>query len=352
MDWTSSGIEHEWRFQLVDGVSFSPIGWLGNVKGGSITEGWRTDLRSSCTLDLDGRDIPLSAAVRVWHFARLGTEEYSELVGTFFPDPWGGTYEYGRMSGDVQLYSALCKLSNARWKGVGKMGKGANVIAKFKEIAGWCHATPWITPSWNTSKKFAETWVWVYPTDSALVGAQRCADAMGGYLGADEQGRVTLTPYTAPSKMGKTWAITPGGIALVGVDVNVPDLVNSVTAKHESGGKTYTASASVVSTHPWAEGRIGRLEAKELSSVTIQEGSSIQTQLNNAVKRELNSVSDMRRTFTLDALYDPSVKCGTAGSFTYRDSDADEGISCKAVCSSREIQLDHTAQMSLTLEEL
>lgn len=353
MDWSSSGIEHEWQYQLVSGDTFAPMGWLTTVTGGKITEGWRTDLRTSCTLSLDGGDIPLNCAVRVWHVASYRGEEVRELLGTFHPDPFGGTYEYGRMTGDVQLYSSLSKLSNARWKGTSAwMKKGQSVIAQFKRIAGWCYVPAWVTPSWKTSATFASTWVWVYATDSAYKGAQVCADAIGGYLGVDAEGRVTLTPYTAPSKMPQTWTIPTASIVALGVDVDVPSVVNKVTAKYENNGKTYTSEANVASTHPWAESRIRRVMAEELTSVTIQEGSSIQTQLDKATKSHLASVSDMKRTFSVDTLYSNEVRCGTVGLFEYRDSPNDEGIRAKVFCSAREINLDYKADMSLTLEEL
>lgn len=351
MDWTRSGIQHAWEYQLVDATAMTERGWLMNVTGGKLTEAYRGDLRSQLSLDLDGETVPLGCAVRVWHTATYDGENVRELLGTFFPTPMGGKYEYGRMSGSVSLYSALVKLQGTRGKQVRSVGK-FNIIAHFNEICGWALVTPYVQPGWNESKKFAAVYVWPMPSESILAEAQRCADAIGGYLGVDEHGRVTLKPYVLPSKLGQSWELLPGGITHLGVDIDVPDVVNRIVAKYENNGKTYGAVADLDASHPWSRQSIGRIVAEELTSVQVAEGANIQKTLDDAVKKELTSKTTATNTYSVDTDYSADIRCGTAGRLFYRDSNDDAGIDAKVFCSGREVNLDYTADMRLTLEAL
>ena len=349
MDWTLSGITHEWQYQLVDSATLTARGWLDGVKGGKLTEAYRGETRSQLALDLDGSEIPLGSAVRVWHVATYGEETVRECMGTFHPEPAGGKYEYGRMTSSVTLYSSLMKLKTTKGKQVRSVGK-VNVINHFKEIVPWALAVPYVAPSWQTGKNFADGYVWQMPSESIYAEAQRCADAIGGYLGVDVMGKVTLTPYKKPSSLPESFWLLPGTVVHFGVDVDVPELVNRIVAKHEKDGKTYTSVANLDASHPWSKESIGRIVAEELTNVTIQDGSSIQTQLDKATKQALEERKAAKRTFTVQSNYDSAARCGAAGHLTYND--ITETINAKVFCSGREIQLDHTADMSLTLEEL
>lgn len=351
MDWSKSGIYHEWQYQLVDSTTLTERDWLTNVTGGRITEAYRGDLRTQLALDLDGGEVPMGTAVRVWHTATYGGETVRELLGTFHAEPTGGKYELGRMTSSVTLYSSLVKLRDTRGKQVRSVGK-SNIINHFNEIVPWALATPWVQPDWATSKNFSAGYVWQMPSESILAEAQRCADAIGGYLGVDEYGRVTLKPYVLPSKLGQSWQLLPGEITHLGVDIDVPDVVNRIVAKHEANGKTYTSVANLDASHQWSKESIGRIVAEELTNVTIQDGSSIQTQLDKATAAELKSRANATNTYSVDTSYHADVRCGTAGRLVYVDSPDDDGIDARVFCSGREIQLDHTADMSLTLEEL
>ena len=351
MDWSKSGILHGWEYQLVDGVTLAERGWLDNVTGGSITESYRGDLRTQLSLDLDGGEVPMGTAVRVWHTATYEDETVRECLGTFHAEPLGGTYRLGRMTGSVTLYSSLVKLRDTRGKQVRSVGK-SNIIAHFKEIVPWALATPWVQPDWATSKNFSDGYVWQMPSESILKEVQRCADAIGGYLGVDEYGRVTLKPYVLPSKLGQSWQLLPGEITHLGVDIDVPDVVNRITAKHEKDGKTYTSVANLDAAHPWSKENIGRVIAQELTSVQVEEGANVQKTLDDATAKELKAKTTATNTYSVDTSYHADVRCGTAGRLVYVDSPDDDGIDVRVFCSGREIVLDHTADMSLTLEEL
>lgn len=350
MQWTQSGIAHSWDFQLVDSVNLSDgRGWLSGVTGGKLTESYRGDTRSMVTLDLDGATIPLGTAVRVWHTATYNGETERECLGTFHPEPYSYDYDMGRSHGSITCYSSLKKLSSTLSGNVRGVGK-VNVINWFKTIAVWAMCVPWVQPSWKTSATFSSSYVWDMTAENFLTEAQRCADAVGGYLGVDEQGRVTLTPYIAPSDMPSTWTLD--GLALVGVKVDTPDIVNRVVAKYEKDGKTYKAVKDADSTHPWAKAKIGRIEAVSINPSTIEDGANIQQTLDKLVADELKSKTSTTTDYSVDAMYSALIKCGTVGTFVYQDSLDNEGIMAKVLCSGREIALDYTAQMALTLEEI
>ena len=356
MDWSSSGIKHEFAYELVDAVTLDSRGrWLDGVTGGTITESYRSEARSTCTLELDGSSVPWGCAVRVRHYAYLGAESFSEVLGTFQPEPMDSTYEYGRRSGSVDMYSSLKKLSTHFYKGVTGVAKGAAIVPHFKAVVADGQAVPWVSPSLSTSKGFGAYYAWVRPKESDYAEAQRCADALGAYLGVDAQGRVTLTPYVLPQKMSESWRLEGG--AMLGVDIDEPDIVNRVVVAYEdnSGGKTktYTAMATLADSSPWSYKKIGRFETVEANAPTFDDGvsaSQIQTALDKLVAQEL-AAHQGKATYTVSALYDPNVRCATAGRFVYADSPADKGISARVFCSERQIDLTY-GDMTLTLEEV
>ena len=78
----------------------------------------------------------------------------------------------------------------------------------------------------------------------------------------------------------------------------------------------------------------------------------VQSNLDRIVANELASRSSTGNVYEVRALFDPSVRPGTVGTVAYADSPRDAGLSFRAFCSQREIQLDPAMTMTLTLEEM
>lgn len=352
MNWGTSGIVHSFSYQLVDARDLTTAkGWLDGVTGGSITETYRGDNRSSCSLDLNGASIPWGCAVRVWHDASYDGENVHEMLGTFQPEPMDNQYRFGRESGSVDLYSSIKKLSTIYSSAITGVGK-VNVIQHFKDVVSNAMGVPWVQPDWKTSATFGKAYTWVRPRESNRDECQRCADALGGYISVDERGRVTLKPYVLPSKLPSTWTLE--NVTLEGVDVDVPDIVNRVVAYHEENvngkTKTYAQMAELPASSPYYKWTIGRHETITLNPSTIQPNADINAQLLKLAQQEL-AAHQGKNTYSCTAMYDPTVKCGTAGRLVYQDANA-PGIDAQVFCSEREIKLDHTALMTLTLEQL
>lgn len=339
---------HSWEYQLVDGRDLSTgRGWLKRVTGGKISETYRGENRASCSLDLDGEEIPLGCAVRIWH----ATEESRECLGTFIPEPMDSTYQYGRKSGTVELYSTIKRLSTMFSSAITGVGK-VNVLSHFREVVTNAYSTPWVQPSWQTSKLFSKAYTWNRTQESNLAEAQRCADAVNGYIGVDAQGRVTMRPYVQPWKLPQSWTLAD--VTLDGVEIDVPEIVNRVVAYYErsSGNttKTYAQMAELPTTSPYYKGRIYRHETVTINPPTIDESGNINAQLLAYAQKEL-AAQQSKNVYSCSALYDSRVKCGTAGKLNYTDSPSGT-LSANVFCSAREIALDHTAMMTLTLEEV
>jgi hypothetical protein len=362
LDWTASGIENTFRFEAVDCRQLeNHICDLEGVTGGKLTQSYRGDYRASGTLDLDGTEVPDHCAVRIWHTARLGAASVTECLATLIPQPPSRTLERGRVTGSVELYSAMKSLDGDLLTANSTIAKGTAAWSKFKSIVNNSGQVAVVDSGiQSTNKTLGSAWTWEHGK-SALSAAQKMADVCGGYIEVDAQGHVCLVPYENPASRATGGTISTGidSLVLLGVSMSQNDICNKVVASFDKGSgdskKTYTAAAELDPVHPWSFANIGRWCAQECDAPsTLDDKSSesyIKAQLAAAVKKELNSASATTRTFGVTMLYTPEVDVGNAMRLRYQDSDGGEVIDANVFISQREITLDGSMQMELTCEE-
>ena len=351
MDWHASGITNSYEFELLD-RSLNHTGWLDNVVGGSIVQSYRGDYRVTASLDLDGQIPSISGYVRIWHVATLGGETVRTCLATLVPELPGMEYRLGRWTGSLDLYSAMKKLDTSLRPKDGGIGSGKNLSSFWKTLVTDAGAQALILGGISTTAVSTKAFVFGFG-DPVLSNVHVIADALGGYVEVDPQGRVCLAKYVLPSKRGVSWSLTSGpeSIMLVGVEREEPDMVNRVVARYEdANGKVIYADSMLAASHPWSWQNTHRkvTEAIEPESPT----GSGSTWLKSYADKQLAALSSTKSRYEVVTLFDPSIKPGTVGKVAYADSPDDGGLSFKAFCSQREIQLDAAMTTTLTLEEL
>ena len=350
MDWRASGISNSFEFELLD-RGLAHAGWLDGVTGGSIVQSHRGDFRVTASLDLDGDIPPIGGYVRIWHTARLGGESVRTCLATLVPELPGMEYRLGRWTGSLDLYSGMKRLETSVWEKDYGIAKNTAIAAKWKSFVENGGSVAYVAPGISTTKKTSSSWVLGFG-ESVLSTCHELASAVSGYIEVDELGRVCLVPYVMPSKRSASWRLESGeeSIMLIGVDREPPELCNRVMARYESNGKNYFSATYLPSSHPWSWGQTGRKESYVMEPTDVP--SPVQSNLDRIVANELASRSSTGNVYEVRALFDPSVRPGTVGTVAYADSPRDAGLSFRAFCSQREIELDAAMTTTLTLEEI
>ena len=350
MDWRASGIANSYEFELLD-RSLSRTGWLDGVTGGSVEQSYRGDYRVAASLELDGEIPAIDGYVRIWHNATLDGETVRTCLATLVPELPDVEYRLGRWTGSVDLYSGMKRIETAIWQKDYGIAKNTAIASKWTDFVRNTGSVPYVAPGISTAKKTSAAWVMEFGT-SVLSTCHSLADAVNGYIEVDEAGRVCLVPYVLPSKRSASWELASGieSIVLIGVEREAPVIVNRVAARHELNGKMYYSLADLPSSHPWSFGRIGRRESYSLEVDEV--ASPVQSNLDRIAANELAARSATGSRYEVRALFDPSIRPGTVGAVSYADSPHDAGVSFRAFCSQREIELDAAMTTTLTLEEL
>ena len=348
MDWTASGIANSYEFELVN-TSLNHVGWLDGVTGGTITQTYRGDYRCVASLDTDGTVPPANRYVRIWHVARLGDETVRTMLATLQPDLPGGEYRLGRWTRSVDLYSPMKKLDTTLKVKDSGFSKNTVLAPWWSSTVSANGAVPYVSPSISQTKTATSARVWEFGSP-LLSSLHDVANMLSGYIEVDAEGRVCLVPYVLPSRRGVSWSLESGAdsIMLVGVGLESPEPVNRVIARYESNGKVSYAASTVDPSHPWSYANIGRIVTE---AVDDPQGSG-DGWLQKLTDRELAARTSAKGLYEVTTLFDPAIQPGTVGTVSYWDSPDDGGLSFKAFCSQREIQLDAAMTMTLTLEEL
>lgn len=366
MDWTQSGIFNSFEFEAVN-HSNSHLGWLDGILGGKITESYRGDYRSTCSLDYDGltcnfdgilQDIALeNIGIRIWHTATLGEESIRQPLGTFFQDKNDSHYELSRKTGTLNLFSSLFKMSKDYRCGNRSIPKGTNALTHFSNTVSYAFCKPYIDSgikAYTTTKQ--RTWE---AGTSSLSECHTIAGQVGGRVEPDVWGRVCLVPYTRPSKKAESFRLETGknSTVLLGVDIQEPEIINRVIMSytHTVDETSYDlfASAEVAKSHKWHPNKIGRWATLnyQMSEGDFENYSKAQMQsyMNNKVKSVLNENSSALEVYSVKTLYQP-FNLGEVGRFLY--ADGGEPIWKKVLMSQREINIDSSMLMEITLEAI
>ncbi len=360
-DWSASGIKNEFSFECVDTRSPNVhICWLDGITGGKITQTYRGDYRVSATLDFDGTEIPKHCAIRIWHKASLNGEVETEELATLIPQSTSNNLSRGRITGSLDLYSAMRFLDNDLLPSNMTFNKGKAAWEMFQSLCG-TGGFSYVVDSGiqSTQAKLASAWICEHGK-SRLTAMQKMADVANGYIVMNTHGQVCLQPYVNPSKAATNGDITTevNSLILLGVDISTGDICNKVIASYETGTdknkNVYTAEAKLAANHPWSFQSLGYWATQEANSPTFSDKDSedtITAQLQKTVDKALAQASSYTRTFGVNMLYTPRVRVGQAYNLFYQDSDNGEKISANVFVSQKEINLDAAMECSITCEE-
>lgn len=349
IDWAAS-VENRYEYDLVDSRDLDTVvGTLdGVVPGGKLTEGWRTDYRQSATITLDGCEVPLWCAVRIWHVASQdGTEERTALA-TLMPKPGQSTYKLGRATGSVDLYSSMWRMgSDLAFADYG-VAAGTDAIQWFRDLVEAAGGTAYVPDALTIAPHtFGSSHIWECG-DSRLTELNRCAECCGARVTVDGWGRVALEPYQSPSVIAASGVLSSEMLE-PGVGIDPGDMCNRAVCSVEQDDTRYFAHADIPAAHPWSKERIGYVVAETVNAPTVEQGGDAQAAADKAVADKMADIAAASTTYSVTGLYSPALTPGRVVALDYRDAPGD-GVQARCFISQREVTLDEKMETQYTLE--
>lgn len=352
MDWNATELANSFEYELIDPFQLDlSLGFLEGVTGGTLTESYRGDFRVTASIEVDGEFPPIRPLIRVWHTAERGDEVVRTELGTFTQGTPSMRYRNGRTFGLIPLYSTMYRLSGDLRPSSTNVAAGTNVVSHFKAVVEESGATPYVHPAMDETATFASKHVWEGGT-SVLSECHACADALGGMVGVDSHGRVTVERYQLPSTRSDSFSIDSNTARITrdGVSITTAEWFNCAVVSATVNDKEYVGVAKVDVTHPLHLRRIGYWKT-DYSIMADPPESGVQAAVDAAAASRLSELMGAPSIYSADMLYQP-IRCGEVGTFWYQDSPDDEGLFVRALVTQREIDLDPAMRMRVTLEEV
>lgn len=354
MDWTASGIVSEIEYEMVDPRDLdSAKGRLSGVLSGSLTFGFYTDTKAIGTLTVSDCDYEPGNLVRIYYTASLDGEYERVCLGTFFAGTSSAHYERGTWSGKIDLSSILTRYTDDLCETDTVLAKGRSAKGWFWSACRWTGSTGAILGD-IADKAFPKAAVIEYGS-AKLDVLNKIADILGGTIGVDPYGRVTLRKYLRPSDKPVSFRVESGdrSVTFSGVDYEdgKSDVVNRCCVKYakEDGTAVY-GLADLPSTSDYSFQRTGRritrcYELDTMSPETADEASA-------RAERHLASFGDGTASWSFSSFFLP-YSAGDVIRFDYKDSDDDEGISVDGLVTELDISWDSAAvRMDTTIKEV
>lgn len=352
MDWNASDLVNSFEYELIDPFQLDlSLGFLDGVTGGKLTESYRGDYRVTASIEVDGEVPPIRPLIRIWHIAEADGETVREELGTFTQGKPSLRYRNGRKFGSIPLYSTMYRLSRDLRPSSATYAAGTNIAGHFESVVRESGATPYVHPAINREAKFSDAHVWE-GGKSVLSEGHACADALGGMVGVDAHGRVTIERYQIPSDRSDSFSIDSDSARITrnGVNITTAEWFNCAVVTATVDDKEYVGVAKVDVSHPLHLRRIGYWRT-DYSTLSDPPESGVQAAVDAAAASRLAELVGAPDIYSADMLYQP-IRCGEVGTFWYQDSPDDEGLFVRALLTQREIDLDTAMRMRVTLEEV
>lgn len=350
-------MRNTYGFQLLDARDLDrQWRWItGSVTSAKLTEGWRSDYRSSLSLGLDSAGGSLISgdmqgmAVRVYRYA----DGEPEVMGTFITDGLDRDLGLERWTGTVSMYSLLMKEGTDLRRGDRWIPAGTDFRSHFESVVEGSGGTARVDDAISGSFGCGHIWE---AGKSALSELQAIAEACNGYVGVDAMGNVTLTPYQLPADRPYSWSIDARrSDVTAAITEKLPDVTNRVVCHHESGDLSAGVVCSlddIMPSHRWCRSRIGRWATEDYSVPAIPDwvttNDQLSSYLHQQAEQRLREKAGAATSYGVEMLYDPRMKPGTRGGL-YLDTGT-EGTYASVYVTQREIALDASMKMQLTLE--
>lgn len=397
--WTTSGRVDSFAFEKVAANDIDKHdGWLEGVTGGSLTFGYDTDLKVSGSLDISSTSFVENCVIRVHYKPKLGSETKDEVLCTCFATAEDMRFDKGRYTGKLNLRSLLAQYIDDKLRDNFTIGKNKSYKAELKRLVSVVGGGKYRISGDVKDKKCPKAKAFEYGKAPMEV-LQSIADSLGGQVGTDANGYMTLKPYITPAKKSLALKLPKGGysVTLPGVDIsdNLSTATNRVAykcicswkqteyvldkkgnrEKYTSGAnkgkyktkkvnktRVITGRAQVSPTSSLHYSKRGRwvseifeikrdLGTKGLNSTTAlnKKFAEIQTEMNRKAASKLSSVSARVRHYTIESYYLP-VEIGQVVEFEYVASGIN--LHVQAMVLSVDMTLGAGARMKITLKHV
>ena len=367
MNYANSSIQFSYEYELVDNSDLSTsYGYLNCVTGEpKITWSYDSELRCSATLDLDDTtQLTGYYAIRIWLIARDTNTGETErrMLGTFLYDRSGGNYKLGRETSTLDLYSMLYRHQTDMRATNTSISASTVCMTQFERSVENGGGKPnYDTANLSTTKTFGKSFV-REAGEAVISHLQLIADTVGGYLGVNPKGEITMTRYIPPAQRINTFELKSTDYILAsGINIAFPKIINKVVATYTynstSGGTSNTvvlnASSQITEdAHPWSFANLKVWKTEVIQPDTVEQNDSvatIQQKLQIAANQRLAEILAQTSTLTIKTIYNPALIDGAVGTVEYADSPNSTPLRYRAVINNIEMTCNAGAIMTLTL---
>lgn len=397
--WTTSGRVDNFAFEIVAANDLKKhLGWLEGVRGGKLTFGYDTDLKVSGSLDISSTEYIENCVVRVHYRPKLGTVEKDIVLCTCIAVAANMDFEKGRYTGSIELSSMLLQYTEDKIRKAFTIGKNKSYKSEFKRLIKAINGGKYSFGS-NLKDKKCTAAVAFEIGKTPMEVIQAIAEGLGGQVGVNTTGYLTINQYLTPAKKSCTLRLPTGSYSVTMPKVQIEDNGSTVPnrvsykctaswkqtvyvldkkgkkTKHTSGANKGKYKTKVEKKSKVIEGRAqvsansalhynkrGRWitenysTTKNLGSVGLTSTSALNTKLDNLQKdmnkkaaSKLSSLTTRTRSYLIECYYLP-ITCGQVVEFEYVAS----GISLhvQAMVMSIEMDLAAGCKMSVNLKHV
>lgn len=225
--WTTAGRIDAFAFEKVAPYDLNKhLGWLEGVTDGSLTFGFNTDLKVSGSLNVVYHERISSCVVRVHYKPRLGVESKDIVLCTCIASADGMTFDKGVYRGSLELKSMLQQYIGDKLRTAFTIGKNKSYKAEMERLISSVGGGSYSFGSNVKDKKCPKARAFEVGKAPMEV-VQSIADSLGGQVGVNANGVLTVTQYLTPAKKSCSLKLPVGQYSVVKAPVEISDNVNA-----------------------------------------------------------------------------------------------------------------------------
>lgn len=344
MDWHNQERKDRLVFEMIDPDLVTSRGELEGVirNGSSLTKAYYTDTRVSGSLKLIDSNYIENSLIRIHHY--VDSENYHDVLGTFFTDMGELDYEHGVWGGTIPLKSTLFGLQEDSFKQNYVIPAGAYTKDRLADIFRLTNR-PYEILSTVSNTKYASS-VCYLAGENILSKLFEICDKSNATLDVDGNGNVIVKPYINPSSLTPIFdydfdasdSMIVGSVSFSDGRAAMP---GSVVVTYKSGDTEISAYATAPASAYSAPARRGytKTDVHSLSDMSPQTKQQAQQLANLYLNKALNTSDE----FSFKSLYVP-LNQGDAVNFTLA------GKTYKCLVKTVEPSLDKGMPMDIRLK--
>lgn len=261
VDWGRSGRVDSYECRLVDPFTLADRGGVAiDARSSGVTWARGTDTQCSATVAvLD--DLAKDSMLRILHTARVGGEEFTEAMGTFFAKSKSMKALHGRASRSMDCYSSLLRLSDDYLQQSHSYAPGDNVSAIIREVVEATGGILSLGPGAPTDRVHTMDMHWEAGVNK-LEMVSKLAGWIGGELTAADEGEVELSAYVPPSQRPLSWTFEAGRNCVYRPGFTTSEdegeAYNKAVFYTSTDESSESVNAVLSPSHPFSYERIGR----------------------------------------------------------------------------------------------